>query len=1403
MTATYSTQTSRETNRDNQASPANQTKPSPSATETGKGTENASGYASRRATNYASLYKLPSSTSKSSETPAPSNYSTSSGWTGRTYGRNGDTKSVARSSQAPSESNDNNFLSPYSAGYRSADRTPESTSPTPSYSPSYSRSVSRDKTPDNAETVKPEPLVTSISSLPRTFRAYSQRSATNAPFESPSTYTPRTPAYGRTATREIGYSSTLPAPRASSNLSDRLPVMSKSAELPSIEIKEHSPDKEKAETSGNSSEEDDSRAAADERAPPVEEKSPGYVISRGTSPGTSGEAASSVSALAHTPRSSSGYLKSMAAHEVQTDELERPKVVGSSSLNRSSPYSNRYYGRYTSPSRKMSPAPNGPITEEKKSVKDPSPPISALSKPPIPIGCKEYRKSPLNVDLDDQQANEFRKRQEEFRDAQRRAKRQARKSSGGSTSASPGPADRVATPGSSRRNSLASEKSSSPKSAAMRAPQIPAIVRNASRKKVPSISSMMNSSRSSSCSSSASSASRDEPSKANSKSKAPLSNSGSNNRLSVSRKGSTSSESGNRMRLSASRLSSGPSSPPVIPRPPSGSKSRSPSVAKSQTDRSESPQVPATQSRSQSRSPSVNWSLLLKMTRGPLDRSSTSPESLPSRSSGSQCVKNASGSRLINRSPDGGPASTAKSLRGSSGSLPPHANGQGSRSGRTTASSSRSHIPSRNASARSIARVPSSSTDSSTSSTGSERVKHSRSASRVKDPTQSVHSSKRNSIEKGEDSSFAAKIASSFSWLRRQNSDVAPWWLPSTDDVPALADAQEPQEESSTSSSSSSKEQQQQEPPFNWIRRQNSDVTPWWLQSNDDVPAVGDQSKAEQAPEESSTSSSSSSKEKREKVRRQDSEVVEWWLPSTDDVPALVHDAQVESEVKEASDVGQAPSYGRLRKQNSDLIPWWLPSTDNVPGLENGEQQAPQDVVPAPDDTSESTSSADETQTSSDVEDESETSDDKRDDTDVEVEDLPDDPCGRAGQKDVAVEDDAGEKTGEELGDRSSPDGFEWPDCPPTPPMIRSYPFYRRPASPYDNVDPSEVASADVKPMSMHTTWGMDALRALDDPDVFGVKRHPFAQPDAEEPERVMSDGKETSQSKHDDEETGDSEEESDEELRDARIDARIDADKSKETEEEKDGESEEEESEEEESDGAEQEADARETGQDSKLDDNEAEESDETEDSSDEESGASVAEQNDAEERCSRKSAKDAGKAETRYLPSYCALYDGDPLFAADGRDREEHSRSKEKEVRGSPLSEDRYCAIRLYLDFRLSNTRLLSFNRVDKADRAATASEEAQVSGSFRTSQVLKSGRFAHRVSRSVPHPRSVTTFKTRRRLGAECRAALSVADGINAVRSAARQFGAEPYPINTVAERHSVTSSSAVMCVKCRID
>ena len=118
-----------------------------------------------------------------------------------------------------------------------------------------------------------------------------------------------------------------------------------------------------------------------------------------------------------------------------------------------------------------------------------------------------------------------------------------------------------------------------------------------------------------------------------------------------------------------------------------------------------------------------------------------------------------------------------------------------------------------------------------------------------------------------------------------------------------------------------------------------------------------------------------------------------------------------------------------------------------------------------------STSSADETheESSTSTEEEEETTastedrnNKEKDDTDIEVDDLPVEKVSPL----VVTE----------LGDRSSPDGFEWPDCPVTPPLKRCFsPLYRRPPSPYDNV-PLSVT----EPAVVHTSWGLDALRSLD-----------------------------------------------------------------------------------------------------------------------------------------------------------------------------------------------------------------------------------------------------------------------------------------------------------------------------------
>lgn len=115
--------------------------------------------------------------------------------------------------------------------------------------------------------------------------------------------------------------------------------------------------------------------------------------------------------------------------------------------------------------------------------------------------------------------------------------------------------------------------------------------------------------------------------------------------------------------------------------------------------------------------------------------------------------------------------------------------------------------------------------------------------------------------------------------------------------------------------------------------------------------------------------------------------------------------------------------------------------------------------------TSNSTSSADETQSSAASSEEESTGSNKpaeqadQADTDVEVEDLPSDQAGKL-------------QAASELGDRSSPDGFEWPVSPsPPPPIRRNYqPVAYRPPSPYDNVDTPP----------MNTSWGLDALRALE-----------------------------------------------------------------------------------------------------------------------------------------------------------------------------------------------------------------------------------------------------------------------------------------------------------------------------------
>ena len=44
----------------------------------------------------------------------------------------------------------------------------------------------------------------------------------------------------------------------------------------------------------------------------------------------------------------------------------------------------------------------------------------------------------------------------------------------------------------------------------------------------------------------------------------------------------------------------------------------------------------------------------------------------------------------------------------------------------------------------------------------------------------------------GADASFASQINATFGWLRKQPSEMIPWWLPSTESVPeALAQPEE------------------------------------------------------------------------------------------------------------------------------------------------------------------------------------------------------------------------------------------------------------------------------------------------------------------------------------------------------------------------------------------------------------------------------------------------------------------------------------------------------------------------------------------------------------------------------------------------------------------------------------
>ena len=989
----------------------NKTRESQSVSAGGPGASSSSNsYSSLgRSSNYGNLYKLPNTSAGNTTATSSSNYGNN--WAERNSGRNhndisssretgavGKTGAVRNGASASSTGSESNLLSPYSAA-------------------GYSRSVSREKEAEATKADSPVKSETSSSTLPRSFRAYNQRSTTNTTFQSPSTYTPRVPAYGRTnhtTSRDLSFSSALPAPKTATqpatatttersyrSLLNSEPVTSKA--LPVVTVEEIKKEIPKIEEDANKSESEESEESESESSD--EEEAVGqvteanYVISRGTSPSPATESSVQprtnipsmvpISGSIRSPKVLRSRLPTVTAREVQTEDPESirprrfigytgsPTSYGSAGSSRPGSYADRYFSKYVAPSR-YSSGTSPPVEEKAKSIKEPSPPTSTLHKPPIPagVGNKEYRKSALNVDLDDQQISEFRKRQEEFREAQRRAKRQARKNSSGgsaSSSVSPGPMDRRST---SRRGSVSSEKGGTPLSRSSSTKiqqQEKSVSRSQSRRKISSSVKNSSSSRSSSCSSSSSEEEKRPPPETAGRMKSQSPSGG----LPVRsiRKSSTSSESVGRMKLSRNSTdrSIASASPPRKSQShqPSCSptKSRSPSVPKSPLAQSDSiqqiVQKQSDSSRSVSRSPSVNWSKLLKMTRGPDERSSTSPESLPSNSSGGNKVaasRSPSYNKMLIRSPDARTSPVARSssaasrthrVSSSSSSLPP---GLPNRSGRNTASSSRSHIPSRNASARSIARSCSTSTDSSTS-TESDRVQHSRSVSRIKE---SANSSKRNSLEPSSgaaESSFAAKLASSFGWLRKQNSEIMPWWMPSTDNIPA-------------------KEQEEEE-------------------EEKEAPVKADES---------------------------------------------------------------------------------------------------------------STSSADETQSSSSTEEETESTENKRDDTDVEVDDLPADLgliLKSPEESPVIIPElssfpvkksDSHSDPGEELGDRSSPDGFEWPDCPATPPMTRSYPFYRRAPSPYDNVMPDIPAvTSTIQPSpsgcSMNTAWGLDALRALESLETISVQQ--------------------------------------------------------------------------------------------------------------------------------------------------------------------------------------------------------------------------------------------------------------------------------------------------------------------------
>ena len=208
-------------------------------------------------------------------------------------------------------------------------------------------------------------------------------------------------------------------------------------------------------------------------------------------------------------------------------------------------------------------------------------------------------------------------------------------------------------------------------------------------------------------------------------------------------------------------------------------------------------------------------------------------------------------------------------------------------------------------------------------------------------------------------------------------------------------------------------------------------------------------------------------------------------------------------------------SFGWLRRQPSDLIPWWLPSTESVPGVL---ASAPEEIEKADEvvdciqveakehsDSLESSTDEDDDEDDNDGEDDNDDDDEddddddegeddctenKKDDTDEEVEDLPADFGVQAAVEATpeTLMDSLDEvKEPVELGDRSSPDGFEWPENNSPPLRTRNY---YRPYSPYDNVRPIEDPISDgtsrpaveelVNEADTFNVWGVGYDKSLD-----------------------------------------------------------------------------------------------------------------------------------------------------------------------------------------------------------------------------------------------------------------------------------------------------------------------------------